>query len=427
MVYVIKYLSDLVLCVAIIEISGILLGYEKIRNKCVIFTSVILCSAVPMLFLLPNTTMTPVVRMFVLLFMMLAEALCYSAVFGKLELKMLYISVLSFVTSENYTTMLKIFTDNKITIMIAASFIEAALLFGLTFLIRYKKQEYYVRNCVKMIPKSLYIVLIVFLYIMSFYEYVSIMNEKISRIMTFPVMVMISFIVAKLIKISVSANEYEHISDLLSVQLENQTEYYCKITDIYNEFRCFRHDFDNHLICLRKLVSEKSTEQALKYMDGMNNMCKSLRENYDTGNIIADAILNDKSAKAHAAGAKIVFKGYVPTMGILNVDLCTIMSNAIDNAVEACEKGDKTKPKEITIDSDFSQGYYFLNISNPLFEKVEIEKGKKIKTSKEDKTLHGWGIANIIKTVKKYDGTSDFSANDGVFTFHAELKLKENE
>jgi sensor histidine kinase regulating citrate/malate metabolism len=262
---------------------------------------------------------------------------------------------------------------------------------------------------------------------MSFYEYVSIMNESISRIMTFPVIIMIIYIVAKLIKVSVSAHEYEHISDLLSVQLENHIEYYCKITDIYNEFRCFRHDFDNHLICLRKLVSERSTEQALDYMDGMNSMCRSLRENYDTGNIIADAILNDKSIKARSSGTEIEFKGFVPTMGILNVDLCTILSNVLDNAVEACEKGDKAISKTITVDSEFSQGYYFLSISNPVFEKVRIEKNGKIKTSKEDKMLHGWGIANVIKAVKKYDGTSDFTVDDKTFTFHAELKLKENE
>ena len=427
MIYAIKYLSDLSLCIAVIEMTSLLLGYSKIRNKCVIFTSAVLCSAIPMVFLMPNTGMSPIVRVMVLLLMMVVEALCYAAVFGRMEIKMLYISVLSFVIDENCTTILKLFSHNKIKIMIASSFAQAVVLFIAMLFIKLRKQEHYARNCVAMVSRRMYLLLLIFLYIMSFYEYVSIMNETISRIMTFPVIIMILYIVAKLIKISVSAHEYEHISNLLSVQLENQTEYYCKITDIYNEFRCFRHDFDNHLICLRKLLAEGSDEQVIKYLDGMNDMCRPIKENYDTGNIIADALLNDKSSKARSAGADIVFKGFVPTMGINNVDLCTIMSNAIDNAVEACAKGTAELHKEITVDSDFSQGYYFLSISNPVFEKVKIEKGNKIRTSKEDKKLHGWGIANIIKTVNKYDGTSDFTVEDGIFTFHAVLKLEQNE
>ena len=427
MLYIIKYLSDFSLCIAIIELISTLFGYEKIQNKILRYTSAALCSAIPMLFLIPNALMSPLLRIGILLFMMISEALCYSAVFGRLELKMLYISVLSFVTSENYNTLMKIFTNDKIIIMIAASFFEAALLFIINFLIKRKKQEEYVKNCVKLVPKSMYILLIIFLYMMSLYEYVSIMNESISRIMTFPVIVMIVFIVAKLIKVSVSAHEYEHISELLSVQIEKQIDYYCKVTEIYNELRCFRHDLDNHLICLRKLVSESSMEQALSYMDGMNDMCRPLREYYDTGNIIADAILNDKSSRARSSGTEIVFNGFVPTIGILNTDLCTIFSNVLDNAVEACEKDDKALKKKITIDSEFSQGYYFLTISNPVFEKVRIEKNGKIKTSKEDKMLHGLGIANVIKAVKKYDGTSSFNVNDNTFIFHAELKLKDND
>ena len=92
--------------------------------------------------------------------------------------------------------------------------------------------------------------------------------------------------------------------------------------------------------------------------------------------IIVDALLNDKSEKAQKAHAKLEFKGFVPTMGITKADLCIIMANAIDNAIESCAKDYNETIKSININADFKQGYFFLKISNPMFETVKIN-GKK--------------------------------------------------
>lgn len=151
--------------------------------------------------------------------------------------------------------------------------------------------------------------------------------------------------------------------------MENEVKYYEKINTIYGEFRSFRHDFKNHVICLRSLIESNEKENALEYINEIEGLSSVEKKQYNTGNIIIDALLNDKNDRAAAINTKIVFSGMVPTTGISNVDLCIIMANAIDNAIEACAKDTSEKPKEINAEASFRQGYFSLR-SQILFMKL---------------------------------------------------------
>lgn len=136
-----------------------------------------------------------------------------------------------------------------------------------------------------------------------------------------------------------------------------------------------------------------------------------------------DSLLNDKNEKAAQYHAQILFSGYAPTNGITSADLCTIFSNALDNAIEACAKDESDSEKKIEIHSDFQQGYFCLKITNPVFEKVEIRNSNQIQTSKKDKNMHGFGVANIVKTARKYNGDVELSSDGKLFTLEANLWL----
>ena len=137
-----------------------------------------------------------------------------------------------------------------------------------------------------------------------------------------------------------------------------------------------------------------------------------------------DALLNDKNEKAAQYQTQILFSGYAPTIGITNADLCTILANAVDNAIEACAKDGSGQPKEISIQSDFQQGYFFMKITNPVFERVEIHNGNQVRTTKANPSMHGFGVANIVRTAQKYDGDAALSADDACFTLEVNLWLK---
>ena len=424
--YIIYYIFTLLLNISSVRLIHTALQYEITKKKIILCVAMMTCAASQLILVLPSFLFSPPVRIIILIALMLVKAGGYSVIFGKLHLSMLYISVLSFVTNSNYTNILLLITKNKLMLNILACAIETLFLFSLTLYIRHKKCAVTIASSLKVIPKSLYLIILAFLYIMSFFEYTSVIQEYnyIARIMILPVILTITYIITRIMKISIAEQENERISQLLSVQLENQIQYYQKINSIYAEFRGFRHDFQNHLICLRSLLAENEVQRALSYMEEIENMSYTQKKNYDTGNIIVDSLLSDKSEKASACQTKILFSGFSPTTGITSADLCTIFANALDNAIEACAKDTSTETKEIKVDSDFKQGCFFLKITNPIFEKVEIKNDNQVKTSKDNPNMHGFGVANIVKTVKKYDGTATLSSDDFTFTLEVMLWLK---
>lgn len=239
---------------------------------------------------------------------------------------------------------------------------------------------------------------------------------------TILLVIILSIVVSSIVKIAISEQEKKELSELLSKQIENQVGYYEKINEIYDEFRSFRHDFQNHILCLQSILDANDVEQAQEYLSSLVDRSSGTKPKYNTGSVIIDALLNDKSTAAEKQNISIEFTGYVPTTGIHNIDLCTIFANAIDNAIEACRKSNSTEDKYIRICSDFRQGYYFLTITNPIFETIQLEKGRII-TSKKNKTLHGYGLANIIKAVKKYNGDTNISTQDNYFSLDITLLL----
>ena len=152
-----------------------------------------------------------------------------------------------------------------------------------------------------------------------------------------------------------------------------------------------------------RVLFDGDTDKALAYMSDIESISYTEKHRYETGNVIADALLNDKAERAEQYNVKINYSGFIPTMGITDVDICTLMSNSIDNAIEACAKDSSDNMKEVTVTSDFRQGCFFFTVRNPIFEKVRIEKNNKIRNATfvlGDATLY---MDKLAKTHRKVD------------------------
>jgi len=108
---------------------------------------------------------------------------------------------------------------------------------------------------------------------------------------------------------------------------------------------------------------------------------------------------------------EIVFNGTIPTF-INNTDLCIILSNALDNAIEACRayKGDR----KITVFGGYRHGYFILTVKNPTVNRIADDSALPA-TTKADKLQHGFGLVNINAVVEKYDGAMRTECKDGQF------------
>lgn len=196
--------------------------------------------------------------------------------------------------------------------------------------------------------------------------------------------------------------------------------HYESMMEATRDIRSFRHDVKNNLFALNIMLSQGRLDEAKKYVENLSGIIdETKRFSFCTGNYLADAILGDKAATAVKDGTKILFLGSIPEKGIEKNDLCTVLTNALDNAIEACSD---IPDSVITIDSRETDFGCRINIGNPVKVEPQIKNGM-IKTSKSDKNNHGFGLENIRRTVEKYNGFVKATCENKLFNLDIALML----
>lgn len=173
------------------------------------------------------------------------------------------------------------------------------------------------------------------------------------------------------------------------------------------------HDFKNHIRTIDGMLEDGTkakiyTEELLQASYISAKYCHSENE-------IVNSIINCKSAEAYAKN--IEFKHNVMIVSplyISSTDICAILSNQIDNAIEACEKIQYDKPKEIKVEIWQRESFLFFKVTNTTAENPFNEEGQLI-SRKKDSEIHGFGIKNIRETASKYNGELVNRYKDGKF------------
>ena len=160
-------------------------------------------------------------------------------------------------------------------------------------------------------------------------------------------------------------------------------------------------------------------------INAMNSDINNTINKISSGNLIADAILNNKAVVAAQSGNKIQFEGQFPKDGIADNDICTILANALDNAIEATEKTDNSSV--ITVEAAVRMGNFILSISNPVNENIKIGKNNTMKTTKKNHAEHGIGVKNIQRVVKKYNGALTLECENKIFSVNMRMNIQTKE
>lgn len=207
---------------------------------------------------------------------------------------------------------------------------------------------------------------------------------------------------------------------MMQEQVDLQIDHYKKFEKMNAEISKFRHDYNNHLQGILSLIQANDCWEAEKYILDLRDRINEVRSElhiFDTGNRLADALLSDK-ASSLGEGSKIDYSGIIPD-SLNNVDLCIVLSNALDNAIEACN--DLPDSGVISVYATKQQGYFVLSIKNPT---ACTENYYTIPaTAKPDKEHHGMGLYNIESTVKKHDGQMKIKCENGVFELMVTMKM----
>lgn len=205
----------------------------------------------------------------------------------------------------------------------------------------------------------------------------------------------------------------------LKEPMKQITESYIEMNEKNTELRKFRHDTKNLLLALGTLIKEGKYDQASEYIDKMQETIGAGKiKMFETGNFIADALLESKAKTASSAGIAMSVDGNIPSGKIEDVDLVILISNLLDNAIEAAAK--VTGEKEIGIKSILKENIWILNVKNPCDMEVII-KDNRIETTRDDKESHGFGLANIESITRKYEGKLELSCENKEFIARAVL------
>lgn len=196
-------------------------------------------------------------------------------------------------------------------------------------------------------------------------------------------------------------------------QMQAQLKHMDEIILRQNELRAFRHDINNQLTALSGYLDAGDLAGGRQYLAGISDHFKSASPAINTGNNALDAILSAKRALAENHGIRFTSKLRVQeNLPIAPEDLCIIFGNALDNAIEACDR--------LPADAERAIALHLLQDAHTLTciitNTAPSRRSASFVTSKTDKAQHGFGLNNIREALDKYGVTPEITWEDGRFT-----------
>ncbi len=173
------------------------------------------------------------------------------------------------------------------------------------------------------------------------------------------------------------------------------------------EIRAMRHDMKNNVQVLMLLLENGEYDKMRDYLEEMGGNLTAADVSSHTGNTIADAIIADKKRKASEAGAELVVSGVISGVEFTPVDLCKILANILDNAIEAVSNEELAdvdpELKKIELIFKRTDKFFMISLTNPCMSCPVIVDGQ-IETHKNDKKNHGFGLINAKEAAANYGG-----------------------
>ena len=202
--------------------------------------------------------------------------------------------------------------------------------------------------------------------------------------------------------------------------VDSQTKYFEASAKADSEIRAIRHDMKNNIQVLMLLLEQGEHDKMREYLEEMGENLTSADISAHTGNTIADSIIAEKTAKAEALGLSFECSGRITDIEISPVDMCKMLANLLDNAIEAASAPELSEiedsQKVIKLVFKKTDNFFMISVTNPSIRAPQIKDGK-IVTSKKDSKNHGFGIHNIETAAAVYGGELNVSCEEKQYGF----------
>lgn len=195
-----------------------------------------------------------------------------------------------------------------------------------------------------------------------------------------------------------------------SFEKEILQKYYAEVENMYTKMRGWRHDYRHHIQTMKVHAANGEYKEIVKYLDMLDDDLTNVETVIRTGNHMADAILNSKLSLAAEKEINVKAEAKIPvSLTISEVDLCIVISNLLDNAIEACMELPPDK-RLIRIYMEMKGNYLYLALTNTAGGKKKRGFG----TTKGEG--HGLGIARVDAVIKKCGGYITRASEDEAFS-----------
>lgn len=236
------------------------------------------------------------------------------------------------------------------------------------------------------------------------------------------VLVVSFFVIAALLfeysaKIAQAAENERALSESLRLQREN----FERISQSVESGRYYRHDMRHHLKILAGMAQQNNSVEILKYIEELNEASELCAPEMFCKNPAVNAVLSEYINRAKSIGCRTEHKIFIPEELPFELpDVCIILSNALENALNACEKCPEGK-RYIDLLADFSDDRKLkISVKNSCTDIVELDaEGLPVVKTRTDG--HGIGLRGVKKTVEKYNGFICCAFENGEFLFCAEV------
>ena len=318
-------------------------------------------------------------------------------------------------------------TSGSILIILFALLLSLTLYFSEQFIKSFRDKKLSKKSFVfLLIPVSQAITYASFGFatITIFPRYAELLNKS-NSLAGMPAIILSAAVTLSLIADIIAFKQYVISLDMAQIEAENKAleyqnqlnlNYFSELKENETELRKIKHDISGCLETMKEIIyTEKDTEKAQHFFDELSMTLGNITTGFYCKNSLINAIIISKSKICDKQGIRLNAEIKIPeALNISDTDICRILVNMLDNAIEANEKEDKNKFIDLSIKEN--DGFIYLSTLNPF-------SGENIgSTTKENKKEHGYGLRILNDIAQKYNGYTKTAADKNVIFILIVLK-----
>ena len=188
-----------------------------------------------------------------------------------------------------------------------------------------------------------------------------------------------------------------------------------EVENMYKQMRGWAHDYRNHLQIMKSFAQEGDIKSVLNYLDELGEDLQETGPGHiRTGNKMCDTILNSKIAFAEANSIKLIAEANIAIeLSTGQIDLCIIIGNLMDNAIEACLDLPE-KDRLIRIYMEMKGTQLYMSFTNTSAGKKRKKIAKRFATTKGEG--HGFGLARVDNIIERHSGYISRNSEEGAYS-----------